>query len=183
MAGVYGSIIIILLLIVYNTVNLLYLGQSISKYGYNYALKDPSPFYLLLTLSNYLLYLIDAVVFLAAGALAVRAAAPALKKLEDAAIVAAISGLVASLLYSLANVVVSAVVAYLSMDIALPIVPEITGNRDIPVNIDLSLISAVASGIISLICCMPVFLVAGAILALAGGLAYWMMFLNKGSAS
>jgi hypothetical protein len=157
--------------------DLLYVNQAIQRYGYNYAIKDTSALYFLLSALNYVLYLVDAFVFFVIGVAAVRMAGPSLKKLEDAAVVAAVAGLAGAIVFALANAVVSTIATYISMIIIAPFMSDVVIDSGIPVNI--SMIGAVVTGIFNLTCCMPVIILFVTVLTIVGGLSYWAIFLNK----
>jgi len=176
-AGAIGGAVVVLLLIVQSVASLVYLNGVVTRYGYNYATQESSSIGLLVTLSGYFLYFVNAVLFLIVGALAVRAAAPALKQFEDAMVVAAISGMAMAIVYSLANVLIGVIMGYVTMNILMPYTTDTYADNGIRTGIPL--IGSAIEGCTDLCCCLPVILLFGTALALVGGLGYWMLILSN----
>lgn len=112
-----------------------------------------------------LLLVLGILTFFGAGALAVKMAAPYMKTRNDVMAAGAIAGAVAELVHRPIAMVLSMV-----MDIVRPISVNNAASG--------TLADAISTAISQLVCCFPVVLVSGIILAVVGALLYGMLKLK-----
>lgn len=158
-AGVIAGIIMIILVVLNNTVSII--GTWTTS---------------LIGLASCCVFLVEIVVLLGAGALAVRFAAPDLKDLNDAGIAGAVAGVVTGIMAAIMSVIMAFVAPFLMGTYYVG-----TDVEDIASGLGIAGISSIAAGMSSLCCCAPFWIVVSIVLGVIGAAIYYSVRKSPGS--
>ncbi|WP_424357893.1 hypothetical protein [Methanocella sp. MCL-LM] len=124
----------------------------------------------LVSLGSCCIFIVEILVLVGAGALAVRFAAMGLKDLNDALIVGAVAGFVTGIMAAIMAVIVAFVSPFLMGTYYVG-----TEAEDLAAGLGIAGISSMAGGMSSLCCCAPSWIVVSIVLGLIGAAVYYSL--------